>query len=99
MDSYGVSAEPAERRKQLEAIPFDGRRRMPRGALAKPIHIGRNVWIGFDCVVLPGVTIGDGAIVGARSVVTEDVPPFTLVAGNPARMIRPIENDELTKTN
>src|SRR5450759_3395134 len=48
MDIYGVSTDPAERRKQLEALPFDGRRRMPRGALAKPIHIGRNVWIGFD---------------------------------------------------
>jgi len=99
MDSYGVSTDPAERRKQLEALAFDDRRRMPRGALAKPIRIGRNVWIGFDCVVLPGVTIGDGAIVGARSVVTEDVPPFTIVAGNPARVIRQIENDELTQTN
>ena len=99
MDSYGVSTDPAERRKQLEALAFDDRRRMPRGALAKPIRIGRNVWIGFDCVVLPGVTIGDGAIVGARSVVTEDVPPFTIVAGNPARVIRQIENDELNQTN
>lgn len=99
MDTYGVSTDPAERRKQLEALAFDDCRRMPRGALAKPIRIGRNVWIGFDCVVLPGVTIGDGAIVGARSVVTEDVPPFTIVAGNPARVIRQIENDELTQTN
>jgi acetyltransferase-like isoleucine patch superfamily enzyme len=44
--------------------------------------------------VLPDVTIGNGSIVGARSVVTQDVPPFTLVAGNPAREIRRIENDE-----
>jgi acetyltransferase-like isoleucine patch superfamily enzyme len=94
MDTYGVSTDPEERRKQLEALPLDGRRRMPRGAPAKPIHIGRNVWIGFDCIVLPGVTIGDGSIVGARSVVTEDVPAFTMVAGNPARLIRKLENDE-----
>jgi acetyltransferase-like isoleucine patch superfamily enzyme len=94
MDSYGVSLDPAERRKQLEVLPVDGRRRMPRGAPAKPIRIGRNVWIGFDCVVLPGVSIGEGSIVGARSVVTHDVPPFTMVAGNPARTIRKIENDE-----
>jgi len=94
MDTYGVWTDPAERRKQLAALPFDGGRRMPRGAPAKPIHIGRNVWVGFDCIVLPGVTIGDGSIVGARSVVTENVPPFTLVAGNPARKIRDIENDE-----
>jgi acetyltransferase-like isoleucine patch superfamily enzyme len=67
---------------------------MPCGAPAKPIHIGRNVWIGFDCVVLPDVTIGNGSIVRACSVVTQDVPPFTLVAGNPAREICRIENDE-----
>ena len=94
MDTYGASLNPAERRQQLEALPFEQDRRMPRGAPASPITIGRNVWIGFDCVVLPGVTIGDGSIVGARSVVTEDVPPYTVVAGNPARLIRRIENDE-----
>jgi acetyltransferase-like isoleucine patch superfamily enzyme len=95
MDTYGVSLDPSERRKQLEALPFEANRRTPRGGAAKPIRIGRNVWIGFDCVVLPGVTIGDGSIVGARSVVTENIPPYTLVAGNPARVIRKIENDEI----
>jgi len=70
---------------------------MPRGAPAKPISIRHNVWIGFDCVVLPGVTIGEGSVVGARSVVTEDVPPYTIVAGNPARVIRKIENDEVSQ--
>jgi acetyltransferase-like isoleucine patch superfamily enzyme len=94
MDSYGASFDPAERRKQLQTLSFEKDRRMPRGAPASPIRIGRNVWIGFDCVVLPGVTIGEGSIVGARSVVTEDVPPFTIVAGNPAHIIRRIENDE-----
>jgi acetyltransferase-like isoleucine patch superfamily enzyme len=95
MDTYGVSLDPAERRKQLESLPFEPHRRMPRGAAAKPISIGRNVWIGFDCVVLPGISIGDGSVVGARSVVTEDVAPYTLVAGNPARVIRKLENDEI----
>jgi acetyltransferase-like isoleucine patch superfamily enzyme len=94
MDTYGVSLNPAERRKQLRALPFEPARRMPRGAPAKPIRIGRNVWIGFDCIVLPGVTVGDGSVVGARSVVTEDVPPYTMVAGNPARVVRELENDE-----
>lgn len=99
MDTYGAFTDPAQRRQQLEHMPFDGRRRMPRGAPASPIHIRRNVWIGFDCVVLPGVTIGEGSIVGARSVVTENVPPYTLVAGNPARVVRKIENDETGQTN
>jgi acetyltransferase-like isoleucine patch superfamily enzyme len=97
MDTYGVSLDPAKRRKQLKALASESHRRMPRGAAAKPISIGHNVWIGFDCVVLPGVTIGEGSVVGARSVVTEDVPPFTIVAGNPARVIRNLENDEISK--
>lgn len=52
---------------------------------ARPIRIGRNVWIGGGALVLPGVTIGDHAIVGAGSVVTRDVAPGATVAGNPAR--------------
>jgi len=72
--------------------------RTPRGiqvdAPARPIRIGNNVWIGFDSCVLPGLSIGDGSIVGARSVVVEDVPPLTVVAGNPARVIRQLEAGE-----
>ena len=58
------------------------------------IVIGNDVWIGFEAVVLSGVTIGDGAIVGARSVVTRDVPPYTIVGGAPARPIRRRFDDE-----
>ena len=52
------------------------------------IIIGNDVWIGYEAVILSGVTIGDGAIVGARAVVTKDVPPYTLVGGVPAKAIR-----------
>ena len=52
------------------------------------IVIGNDVWIGYEAVILSGVTIGDGAIVAARSVVTKDVPPYTIVGGVPARPIR-----------
>jgi acetyltransferase-like isoleucine patch superfamily enzyme len=62
---------------------------------ARPIVLRDNVWIGFDAIILPGVTIGEGSIVGARSVVTEDVPPYTIAAGNPARIIRAISPDEV----
>lgn len=54
----------------------------------KPVHIGDRVWIGEQACILPGVTIGEGAIVGAGSVVTRGVPANTIVAGNPARVIR-----------
>ena len=57
----------------------------------KPIVIEDNVWIGERAVILKGVTIGEGAVVGACSVVTKDVPAFTIVAGNPARVVKPLE--------
>ncbi len=53
-----------------------------------PTVVGNDVWLGLECCVMPGVTIGDGAIVGARAVVAHDVPPFAVVAGNPARLVR-----------
>ena len=56
----------------------------------KPVHIGKNAWIGAGATVLPGVTIGDNAVVGAASVVTKDVAADTIVAGNPARFIKRI---------
>lgn len=52
------------------------------------IVIGNDVWIGADAVILPGVSIGDGAIIGARAVVASDVPPYAIAVGNPARVIR-----------
>ncbi len=52
------------------------------------IVVGNDVWIGFEAVVLAGVTIGDGAIIGARSLVTKDVPPYAIVGGTPAKFIR-----------
>ncbi|WP_288146666.1 DapH/DapD/GlmU-related protein [Xylanibacter rodentium] len=57
----------------------------------RPIVIEDKVWIGINSTVLPGVRIGYGSIVGAQSVVTHDVPPMTVVAGNPARIIKKIE--------
>ncbi len=57
-----------------------------------PIVIKRGAWIGAKAIVLKGVTIGEGAVVGAGSVVTKDVTPFTVVAGNPARLISVIDD-------
>lgn len=60
-----------------------------------PICIGHDVWIGMHAVVLGGVTIGDGAIVGAHAMVTKDVPPYAIVGGNPAKVLK-YRFDELT---
>ncbi len=59
---------------------------------SKPIHIGNNVWIGDSSIILKGVTINDGAIVAAGSIVTRDVPSNTIVAGNPAKVIKKIKS-------
>lgn len=59
-----------------------------------PVKISDKVWIGFNSIILKGVTIGEGAVVGAGSVVTKDVPAWTVVAGNPARIIREIPENE-----
>lgn len=59
------------------------------------IVIGNDIWIGYEAIVLSGVTIGDGAIIGARAVVTKDVPPYTIVGGIPAKQIRKRFSDEV----
>ncbi len=53
-----------------------------------PVVLENNVWIGFGCVILPGVTIGSGSIVSSNSVVSENIPPNTVVGGNPLRVIK-----------
>ncbi len=62
-----------------------------RGYQEAPITIQRGAWIGAGAIILPGVTVGSRSIIGAGSVVTRDVPPNTVVAGNPARPIRSID--------
>lgn len=59
------------------------------------IIIGNDVWIGYEAVILAGVTVGDGAIIGTRAVVTRDVPPYTIVGGVPAKTIRRRFSDEI----
>jgi len=73
--SSGHPLDPALRRRQVTAAP---------------IVVGRNVWIGAGATVLQGVTIGDDAVVAAGAVVTRDVPPGVLVAGVPARVVKPV---------
>lgn len=70
----------------LSQLPFKG-----------DIVIGNDVWFGRECVIMPGVKIGDGAIIGAYSVVTRDVEPYCVVGGNPARVIKKRFGEELTE--
>ena len=60
----------------------------------KPVHIKKNVWIGSGATILPGVTVGENSIIGAMSVVTKDIPDNVIAFGNPARVVRKINDDD-----
>lgn len=74
--------------------PIDPEVRSTGVEKAKPITIEDQVWIGGNATILPGVTIGEGSIIGAGSVVTKDIPEMSIVAGNPAKIIRKINKDD-----
>lgn len=74
--------------------PLDAERRNKGLEYAKPIKVGNNVWIGGNVVVLPGVTIGDNAVIGAGSIVNKDIPSNVVAVGNPCRVIKQINNTE-----
>lgn len=73
--------------------PLDAMQRRERES-AKPITIGSDVWVGGGAIICPGVTVGSRSVIGAGSVVTRDVPDGVFAAGNPCRIIRPIEEED-----
>lgn len=82
---------PNERHKML-----DKNGDPKRFCWAKPVRIGSDCWFGANVVICPGITIGDGCVIGAGSVVTRDIPPTSFAAGNPCRVIRTLtERDSL----
>ncbi len=85
---HGEHSSPEMRRDALAAAARDPLRHPPSVGAPRPVVIEDNVWIGFDAVILPGVTLGRGCIVGCRSVVRKDVPPYAVVGGDPAAIIR-----------
>ena len=81
-----------EQRKNDVKDTFEGRKDWSH-VKVRPVTIGNRAWIGFNVSILRGVTIGEGAVVGACSVVTRDVAPYSVVAGNPARFIRHLAHE------
>ena len=81
-------------RKEMCDNDFDGDAWLWKHALSKPVIIEDNVWIGEYAAVMKGVTIGCGSIVAAHSVVTKNVPPYSVVAGNPAKVVKSLEHEE-----
>lgn len=90
--SAGASLET--RRHALRAAAADPHRRLGPVSPPRPVTLEDNVWIGFDAVVLPGVTVGRGAVVGCKTIVREDVPAYAVVAGDPARILRMLDPEE-----
>lgn len=72
--------------------PLEAKARNSGKEYAKPICIGNDVWIGGGAIICPGVTIGNGVVIGAGSVVTKDIPDDVVVGGNPAKILKAIDN-------
>ena len=70
--------------------PIDYKTRNTGVECAKPVHIGKNCWLGGSVIILPGVTIGDGCVIGAGAVITKDIPKNSIAVGNPAKVIKTI---------
>lgn len=92
-DSLTHPLSTRQRHAQFKAITQTGHPRIIDLG-ERPVTVGSDVWIGANACVLRGVTIGEGAVVGAGAVITHNVPPYTIVAGNPARVIRELGLDE-----
>lgn len=75
---------------------LDAQERIHGGCCSKPVHIGKNVWLGGDVKILAGVTIGDNTVIGTGSVVTKDIPAGVVAVGDPCRVIRPITEADKT---
>jgi acetyltransferase-like isoleucine patch superfamily enzyme len=90
-DTNEHPTDPLIRRNETIRYKMSGQ--LPDRGLAtsRPISIGRDVWVGERACILKGVTLGDGVIVAANSVVTKDVPPYSVVAGNPAKIVKRLE--------
>ena len=86
-DNNSHSASARERHERFRELRLEGKHKIQESVTHRPVLIEDDVWIGFNAAILKGVTIGQGAIVGACSVVTKDVPAYAIVVGNPARQV------------
>ena len=83
-----------EKRSLLTNAASDPNRMLEICHYPKPVEVEDNDWIGFGSVIMPGVKLGRGCIIGCKSVITDDVPPYAIVGGDPAKIIRYLEADD-----
>lgn len=93
-----ANSSVAARRSILQMAAADPLRRLPCFSEPRPVILEDNVWVGFNAVILPGVTLGQGCIVGCNTIVHEDIPPYAVVVGNPARVVRFLDLNENTQS-
>ncbi|MFN0253050.1 MAG: acyltransferase [Kofleriaceae bacterium] len=91
-DTNSHQMDAGERAEHYQRTIVEGRAFEKGTIRTAPIVIGDHAWINFNVAVLKGVTIGEGAIIGAGSVVTKDIPPYVLATGNPARVVRSLKD-------
>ena len=92
-DSW-ANLELAKRREILRLASQDENRHLLPTEKPLPVIIEDNVWVGFDSVILPNVKLGRGSIIGCKTIITQDVPPYAIMVGNPARLIKVLEPDD-----
>jgi acetyltransferase-like isoleucine patch superfamily enzyme len=88
------NADIEKRREMLRTASQDGNRQLLPVEKPRPVVVEDNVWIGFDAVILPGVRLGRGAVIGCKTIIIEDVPPYAVMVGNPARLIKFLASDD-----
>jgi acetyltransferase-like isoleucine patch superfamily enzyme len=93
-DTDGHPIDWQERRQDAEARLTNQMQNLSRRTIAMPVTIEDDVWVCFKATILKGVHVGKGAIIAAGAVVTADVPPWTIVAGNPAKVVRALTEEE-----
>ena len=91
---FGAIPDRHVLRDQLIQCATQAARGILPSMTSRAVIVGDNVWVGFGSVILPGTRLGRGAIVGCKSVVSGDIPPYAVVAGNPARVVRYLTADD-----
>ena len=90
----GLNSSVESRRAVLKCASLDPDRLLSPVARPFPVKLEDNVWVGFESVVLPGVTLGRGCVIGCKTVIDKDIPPYAVMVGDPARIIRYLDPDD-----
>jgi acetyltransferase-like isoleucine patch superfamily enzyme len=93
-DTWLAASTLSSRRAKLAEAAADPLRRFPFAGESKEVKLEDNTWIGFGAVIMPGVTLGRGCIVGSKTIITESVPPYAVVVGDPPRIVKYLAPDD-----